>query len=349
MNWVARNIPLLTGLLALVACTNPVLREGAGSAWVPEDAPRTSRDFPAQPDDLRFLVVGDRTGGHRPGVFAGAMTRINDLRPELVMSVGDLIEGYQTEPSALAAQWDEVQGYLEQLEMPFFYVPGNHDISNPLMQRWWRESLGRDYYHFLYKGALFIALNTEDPPTAQQRREALAAFPPELLEQAAGLAHLSPEEVAARLEENPELARAAAVLGGDRATISRAQRAWLHGVLAEHPAPRWTFVFMHKPAWRYDNAAFEEIEAALHGRQHTVFAGHFHYYQHSQRQGHDYIQMGATGGVRGLYGQGSGDMDHLLWVTLSGVEPTYSVIELDGLHGIEGAKGEHREAGGESR
>jgi hypothetical protein len=54
---------------------------------------------------------------------------------------------------------------VNSLEVPFYYVPGNHDISNPWMEGIWKECLGSPYYHFLYKGALFIVLNTEDGGT----------------------------------------------------------------------------------------------------------------------------------------------------------------------------------------
>ena len=46
--------------------------------------------------------------------------------------------------------------------MPFFYVPGNHDIGNAMMEREWKKRFGAAYYHFVYKNALFITINTED-------------------------------------------------------------------------------------------------------------------------------------------------------------------------------------------
>jgi len=48
--------------------------------------------------------------------------------------------------------------------MPFFYLPGNHDISNRAMGEAWHAKFGRKHYHFLYKDVLFLMLNTEDPP-----------------------------------------------------------------------------------------------------------------------------------------------------------------------------------------
>ena len=48
--------------------------------------------------------------------------------------------------------------------MPFFYVPGNHDLTNVTQEKLWKEKFGRRYYDFTYKGVLFLMLNSEDPP-----------------------------------------------------------------------------------------------------------------------------------------------------------------------------------------
>ncbi|MFL2596812.1 MAG: metallophosphoesterase family protein [Flavobacteriaceae bacterium] len=50
--------------------------------------------------------------------------------------------------------------------MPFFYVAGNHDYTNEVMENEWFKRYGTDYYHFLYKNVLFICLNSEHGYTA---------------------------------------------------------------------------------------------------------------------------------------------------------------------------------------
>lgn len=114
------------------------------------------------PDQFQFIVVTDRTGGHRPGVFEEAVQKINLLQPEFVMSVGDLIEGYTEDTSILNAEWKEFTGFIDQLEMPFFYVPGNHDLTNAVQGIEYEKRFGRTYYHFVYKDVLFLCLNSED-------------------------------------------------------------------------------------------------------------------------------------------------------------------------------------------
>jgi predicted phosphodiesterase len=115
-------------------------------------------------DDFQFVVVSDRTGGHREKIFSRAIEQINLLQPEFVLSVGDLIEGYSTDRDKVLDQWKEFQTFTGKLQMPFFYVPGNHDVTNPDQEKIWQEKFGRRYYHFSYKGVLFLILNSDDPP-----------------------------------------------------------------------------------------------------------------------------------------------------------------------------------------
>jgi hypothetical protein len=126
--------------------------------------PWTNLRLNNDPADFQFAIVSDRTGGHRPRVFSQAVEQLNLLQPEFVLSVGDLIEGGKENADKLAVEWREFQGYVSRLQMPFFYVPGNHDISNLFQEKVWKEKFGRPYYHFVYRNALFLILNSEDPP-----------------------------------------------------------------------------------------------------------------------------------------------------------------------------------------
>jgi len=119
-------------------------------------------EFHNDPENFQFAIVTDRTGGMRPGVFEDAIVKLNLLQPEFVMSIGDLIDGTATE-DLIDREWDEFTGIIDHLEMPFFYVPGNHDIKNPMMADIWERRFGRAYYHFVYKDVLFLCVNSEDP------------------------------------------------------------------------------------------------------------------------------------------------------------------------------------------
>ncbi len=113
-------------------------------------------------DKIQFAIMSDRTGGMIPGVFRQAAGKVNQLQPQFVMSVGDLIDGYTYDSALVMAQWQEFTEIVDTLEVPFFYVPGNHDISNDFMEQEWAKRYGQPYYYFLYKDALFLCLHTED-------------------------------------------------------------------------------------------------------------------------------------------------------------------------------------------
>lgn len=129
-----------------------------------EARPWTSLDLNNDPNRFHFVIVTDRTGGARPGIFESAVDKINLLQPEFVMSVGDLIEGHNTDAAQVDTEWAEFKEIVGKLEMPFFHVPGNHDMKSNMMVEEWRRRFGPIYYHFRYRDVLFLCLNTEDPP-----------------------------------------------------------------------------------------------------------------------------------------------------------------------------------------
>jgi hypothetical protein len=129
------------------------------------EGPQPWSDKPALTDPQRFsiAIMTDRTGGHRPGIWMQAVERINWLRPDFVVSVGDLIEGYTQDDAEIAAQWSEFLGFIDKMDMKFFFVPGNHDVTNPKLHEIWRKQFGREWYSFDYRGVHFVCLNSEDP------------------------------------------------------------------------------------------------------------------------------------------------------------------------------------------
>jgi hypothetical protein len=93
---------------------------------------------------------------------------LNLLQPAFIVSVGDLIEGYTEKLDQLEAEWREFDSFVHRLQMPFFYVPGNHDYSNPVQARLWKEKFGKPYYYFLYQDVLFLMVNSDDPPKTSE-------------------------------------------------------------------------------------------------------------------------------------------------------------------------------------
>ena len=128
------------------------------------EGPKPWSDKPTldDPDRFQIAIMTDNTGGHRPGIWMKAVERLNLLRPTFVMSVGDLIEGYSEDPAEIEAEWKEFLGFIDAMQMKFFFVAGNHDVSNPKMHEMWRKHFGREWYSFDYRGVHFVALSSED-------------------------------------------------------------------------------------------------------------------------------------------------------------------------------------------
>ncbi|MCB0484732.1 MAG: metallophosphoesterase [Flavobacteriaceae bacterium] len=127
-----------------------------------QQKPWNTLDWNNNANKFQFAIVTDKTGGHREGIFEKGVDKLNLLQPEFVKSVGDLIEGYTKDTTRLNAEWQEFNGFIKKLQMPFFYVPGNHDITNDVMEQKWKELFGVTYYHFVYNDVLFLCLNSED-------------------------------------------------------------------------------------------------------------------------------------------------------------------------------------------
>ncbi len=116
------------------------------------------------------------------------------------------------------------------------------------------------------------------------------------------------------------------------------QLRWIAHTLAKNPTPKWTFVVLHRPVWKNQNKDFKKIQAMLAGRSHTVFAGHTHYFTHEVIDGHDYINMGTTGGFR--VKEGPGMLDHTMLVTLARNGPLYANTRFTGLMNAAGETGQ---------
>ncbi|MCK5134205.1 MAG: metallophosphoesterase [Bacteroidales bacterium] len=133
--------------------------------------PWTHLNFYNDPDNFQFAIVTDRNGGNRPGIFEDAVSKINILYPEFVLSVGDLINGYTKDTARIRYEWNEVNQVIDELKMPFFYLPGNHDITNQVMAKEWEKRYGKRYYDFIYKNTLFIILDSNDDDDYNLTRE----------------------------------------------------------------------------------------------------------------------------------------------------------------------------------
>jgi UDP-2,3-diacylglucosamine pyrophosphatase LpxH len=261
------------------------------------------------------------------GTFKIAIDQLKLLQPEFVINVGDLIEGYSDDKSELNAEWDEADSMLKDLGIPFFRTPGNHDISNKAAQQVWRERYGSTYYHFVYNNTLFLVLDSEDPP-----REPPPGIK-EKLDLYNKLQTEDPEKAKAMLAEFMSDESVVAGLAKP-VEFGNGQVTFIKNALAQHPDVRWTFVFLHEPAWEKPSESFKSVQALLKGRNHTFIAGHLHYYDYDNIDGNEHITMGPAGAS--FHQEGPGNVDHLMWVTMTGDGPQIANIALKGIFDRKG-------------
>jgi len=328
------TVLLLAGIVLQSGCSTT--ESGSGTdvfsydqAAISGAKPWTAKEFRNDPENFQFAIIGDRTGGaNAQGTFELAMGQLNLLQPEFVINVGDIIEGYSDDKAELNAEWDEVDGMLKKLEMPFFRTPGNHDIAHGIAQQVYLKRHGVTNYYFIYRNTLFMVLDSED--------NSRPAPPPDMKEKL---------ELYNRLQtEDPPKAQAMlAEFMSDEAVIAalskpidfpEKQVAWIKKTLADNADVRWTFLFLHEPAWENPSESFKAIQRLLKDRDHTFFAGHLHYYDYDNIDGHEHITMGPAGSS--FHHEGPGNVDHIMWVTMTEDSPQMGNIALKGLFDRKG-------------
>ncbi|MEO0659898.1 MAG: LamG-like jellyroll fold domain-containing protein [Planctomycetota bacterium] len=229
--------------------------------------------LPDEDDAFFFVVYGDRTGGPREGirVLEEAVAETNLLGPDLVMTVGDLIQGYNSEAPWIV-QMAEYRGAMARLRMPWFPVAGNHDIYYRPVDRAqprppeehegrYEEFFGPLWYAFEHKGSWFIVLYTDEPnPDTGERNFNKAECQ-----------RMSPEQLA-----------------------------WLDGTLEATKDADHVFVFVHHPRWIGRNYGddWEKVHERLvrAGNVSAVFGGHIHHMRHDPRDGIEYFALATVGG-----------------------------------------------------
>lgn len=254
--------------------------------------------LPRSDDAFHFVIFGDRTGGPAAGirVLEQAVRDTNLLDPDLVMTVGDLVQGYNETPLWME-QMKEFRGVMEGLSMPWYPVPGNHDIywagkGRPPAghhERDYEQHFGPLWYWFAHKNAAFIVLYSDEGDPRTNRKG----------------------------WNQPALTR-----------FSEKQLAWLRGVLEAARDRDHVFLFMHHPRWlagSYPGNNWSEVHETLReaGNVRAVFGGHIHRQRYDgARDGIEYFTLSTTGGAIPADVPGTGYLHHFNVVTVrkSGIQ-----------------------------
>lgn len=149
-----------------------VLAAGAYFGKFPDLPPRPALDQPDKPllttvspsvspipksnDDekdenplLTFAVVGDNQDGD--AIYKQILTQVNGSDAAFLANLGDMV------PHGYDSEWKAFKKMQEGLKMPFYPVPGNHDVyagRDP-----YQRNIGRLYYSFDNAGLHFIFLD----------------------------------------------------------------------------------------------------------------------------------------------------------------------------------------------
>lgn len=104
-------------------------------------------------------IVGDRTGGAQEGVFEQVLDEVSFINPDLIITVGDHIEGYLPDSARIESQWDYVVELMDRTGIEYHLTPGNHDIWDEQSRRIYVSRFGRPDTAFDYLGSLFIIMD----------------------------------------------------------------------------------------------------------------------------------------------------------------------------------------------
>lgn len=173
-----RSVFAVLAVLAVFLPVAPVRAAAPQSA----DAP-TSFTFAWVTDTHIVSLDTGTTNGDRTAALRNTIAEINAERPDFVFHGGDMTEA-TGDPSQVKA----FSSLMKGLTMPWYPVPGNHDVDNnsdPAKVRafiahgFGRGPANREFYGFSHKGAAFFVINafagnTTAPEQARRADQQLA-------------------------------------------------------------------------------------------------------------------------------------------------------------------------------
>jgi len=130
---------------------------------------------PPERDIFTVAIIGDRTGGEPSGLrfLEGAIHEINQLNPDFVIHLGDMVQGYTRDQDEWLREYEEFMSYMEKLDVHWYPVAGNHDVFTPIWdtedrtyENLYKELFGPLRYSFDYKNSHFVVMYTDEAMTS---------------------------------------------------------------------------------------------------------------------------------------------------------------------------------------
>ena len=108
--------------------------------------------------ELRFAILGDRTGGANQAVYEQVWEEAAREKPAFVINVGDTIEGLHDESAQ--AEWQTLRPLWAKYQtLTKYFTAGNHDVWSPLSERLYtQETKHPPFYSFTFKDQVHITV-----------------------------------------------------------------------------------------------------------------------------------------------------------------------------------------------
>jgi hypothetical protein len=138
---------------------------------------------------VRFAITSDRTGGHVPGIHGQIAAEVERMKPDFLMTVGDMIEGYVDDSARIVGEWKEYDSVMGVIKCPIHFTPGNHDIWSDLSERLYRQERGEPYYSFDHRGLHFVVLDVSRSDSSEDIPDEQVAWLADDLQKSQSAAH----------------------------------------------------------------------------------------------------------------------------------------------------------------
>ena len=104
--------------------------------------------------ELSFVVLGHIYPQINTDGFDLALEKIVDLKPDFIIFTGDMVK------NGTLQEWDLLEEKLKVTKIPYYFVPGNHDVGSSNSRNLFIKRFNKLYFSFVKQNNLFVTLST---------------------------------------------------------------------------------------------------------------------------------------------------------------------------------------------